>query len=161
MLNINKVSNSLVVEGLNNKFYPNDGRLSVPLNSIILVLDESDIVTFRSSANNNVYFSAKINQIRIAGETVNKNNIVSKFDSVANSSSGGGGGGDYDELERKLNAEITNRVNGDETLAGLINDEKQARINGDSNLQTQISGVTDNAISATVTGTTLILDNLS
>lgn len=159
MLNINKVSNSLVVEGLNNKFYPNDGRLSVPLNSIILVLDESDIVTFRSSANNNVYFSGKINQIRISGETVNKNNIVSKFDAVANSS--GGGSGDYDELERKLNAEITNRVNGDETLAGLINDEKQARINGDSNLQTQITGVTDNAISATVTGTTLKLDNLS
>ena len=159
MLNINKVSNSLVVEGLNNKFYPDNGRLSVPLNSIILVLDESDIVTFRSAANNNVYFSGKINQIRIDGETVNKNNIVSKFDEVANSS--GGGSGDYSELERKLNAEITNRVNGDETLAGLINDEKQARINGDSNLQTQISGVTDNAISATVTGTTLKLDNLS
>ena len=89
-----------------------------------------------------------------------KNNIVSKFDSVANSSSGGGGG-DYSELERKLNEEIVSRANGDETLAGLINDEKQARINGDSNLQTQISGVTDNAVKATVTGTTLKLDNLS
>jgi len=92
MLKIDKVNNSLVVEGLDNKLFPDNGKLSVPLNSILLVLDESNIVTFRSASNNNVFFSANINNIRISGESVTKENIVSKFDAVSNAASGGGGG---------------------------------------------------------------------
>ena len=93
MLSITKVNNTVQVDGLDNKLYPDNGRLAVPLNSILLVLDDSDIVTFRSASNNNVYFSAHISQIRISGATVTKQTIISAFDAVANASSGGGGGG--------------------------------------------------------------------
>lgn len=91
MLNITKNNNSLKVEGLNNKYFPDNGTLSVPLNSVILQIDDSNIVTFRSSANNDVYFSANISNIRIAGQTVTKQTIISAFDAVANAASGGGG----------------------------------------------------------------------
>lgn len=161
MLNITKSGNSLVVEGVSNKAYPDNGKLSIPMNSVIIVLDNSEFVTFRSSANNNVYFSANINQIRISGAAVTKQTIIAAFDTVANTSGGGGGGGgDYDALEAKVNQEILNRISGDSELSQLIDAEKTARQNADNNLQTQISTVTDDAVSATVSGTTLVLNNL-
>lgn len=92
MLYISKVNNSVKVEGLDNRLFPDNGTLTAPLNSVILVLDESEIVTFRSAANNNVFFSANISQIRISGSAVTKQTIISAWDAVANASSGGGGG---------------------------------------------------------------------
>ena len=162
MLNITKSGNSLVVEGVSNKAYPDNGKLSIPMNSVIIVLDDSEFVTFRSSANNNVYFSANINQIRISGASVTKQTIIAAFDAVANTSGGGGsGGGDVEEVERKLNQEILNRISGDAELSQLIDAEKTARQNADTALQTQINTVTDDAVKASVSGTTLILDKLS
>ena len=161
MLNITKTGNSLVVEGLDNRHYPDNGKLSIPMNSVIIVLDDSEFVTFRSSANNNVYFSANINQIRIAGAAVTKQTIIAAFDTVANTSGGGGGGGDYDALEAKVNQEILNRISGDAELSQLIDTEKTARQNADNNLQTQIDTVNDDAVKASVSGTTLVLDKLN
>ena len=161
MLNITKTGNSLVVEGLDNRHYTYNGKLSIPMNSVIIVLDESEFVTFRSSANNNCYFSANINQIRISGASVTKQTIIAAFDAVANTSGGGGGGGDVEEVERKLNQEILNRISGDSELSQLIDAEKTARQNADNNLQTQINTVNDDAVKASVSGTTLILDKLS
>ena len=161
MLNITKSGNSLVVEGVSNKAYPDNGKLSIPMNSVIIVLDNSEFVTFRSSANNNVYFSANINQIRISGAAVTKQTIIAAFDTVANASGGSGGGGDVEDVERKLNQEILNRISGDAELSQLIDTEKTARQNADNNLQTQIDSVNDDAVKASVSGTTLVLDKLN
>lgn len=144
MLNITKDGNSVRVEGTGNRYFPNDGCLSVPVNNIIIVLDESDFVTFRSAASNNVYFSANINQIRVEGQPVTKNNIITVCDTVFNTSQGGGGG-DYDDTE----------------IRQLIANESAARAQGDNNLQIQIDSVNDDAVKASVSGTTLILDKLS
>lgn len=163
MLNITKSGNSLVVEGVSNKAYPDNGKLSIPMNSVIIVLDDSEFVTFRSAASNNVYFSANINQIRISGAAVTKSTIITAFDAVANTSGsgGGGGGGDYDALEAKVNQEILNRISGDTELGQLIDDEKAARQNGDNNLQNQVDNINSDAVKASVSGTTLILDKLN
>lgn len=92
MIKISKSGNSLLVEGLDNIFYPDNGKLTFPLNSLILTIDESDMATFRSAANNDVMFSGLISEITISGSTVSKNDIVTKFDAVSNAASGGGGG---------------------------------------------------------------------
>ena len=91
MLNITKVNNSIKVEGLDNKQFPDNGTLMIPLNSVILTLDESNIATFRSAANNDVLFSGNINEITITGSTVTKQTITTAFTAIANSSGGGGG----------------------------------------------------------------------
>lgn len=146
MLEITKSNNSVVFTGTDNKYFPNNGKITVPLNSLIMVLDSSDMVTFRSSANNNVYCSGRISQIRIAGATVTKESIVAQFDAVSNSSQGGGGGGgDYDDTE----------------IRQMIANESAARAQADENLQTQINTVNDDAVSAQVIGTTLIINNLT
>ena len=91
MLKISKVNNSIKVEGLDNKQYPDNGVLMIPLNSVILETDESNIATFRSAANNDVLFSGNINEITIAGSSVTKQTITTAFTAVANAASGGGG----------------------------------------------------------------------
>ena len=93
MIKISKQNNSLIVEGIDNLFYPNNGDNSYPLNSLIVVTDNSDMATFRSVATNDVLFSGLIQNITINGEVVTKDNIIEKFDTVSNSSTGGGGGG--------------------------------------------------------------------
>ena len=96
MIKISKQNNSLIVEGIENAFYINNGDNSYPLNSLIVVTDNSDMATFRSVATNDVLFSGLINNITINGEAVTKDNIIQKFDTVSNSSTGGGGGGTVD-----------------------------------------------------------------
>lgn len=101
MIKISKQNNSLIVEGIDNVFYPNNGDNSYPLNSLIVVTDESDMATFRSVATNDVLFSGLINNITINGEVVTKDNIIQKFDAVSNSSTGGGGGGTVDAYTKE------------------------------------------------------------
>ena len=92
MLSITKVNNSIKVEGLDNKQFPDNGTLMIPLNSVILTLDESNIATFRSAANNDVLFSGVITDIQISGTPMTKQTITTAFTAIANSSGGGGGG---------------------------------------------------------------------
>ena len=91
MLSITKVNNSIKVEGLDNKQFPDNGTLMIPLNSVILTLDDSNIATFRSAANNDVLFSGVITDIQISGTPMTKQTITTAFTNVANSSGGGGG----------------------------------------------------------------------
>lgn len=92
MIKISKSGNAILVEGLDNVFYPNNGKITYPSNSIILTLDKSNMATFRSAANNDVLFSGLIEDITIAGSAVTKDNIVTNFGAVAYAASGGGGG---------------------------------------------------------------------
>ena len=104
MLQITKQGNSIVVEGLNHYFYPYNGTLEVPCNSVITVVDEGDIVLFRSASNYDVLFSAKIDEITIGGQSVTKDNVGEVFGALSNVSSGGGGL--TPEQEEKLNSAL-------------------------------------------------------
>lgn len=99
MIKINSNSNGFSVEGVNNVFYPDNGTLVFASNTVIMLLDDSEMVTFRSAANNDVLFSGLIGQIQIDGATVTKENIIDKFDEVANKEIGGGG--DMDDYYTK------------------------------------------------------------
>lgn len=91
MINILKQGSSLLITSDNNQFPWRDGKMSVPLNSIAYIIDESDYVTFRSVANNDILFTSLIGELKINNESVSKDNLITMFDSVANSSGGGGG----------------------------------------------------------------------
>lgn len=93
MIKISKSGNSILVEGLDNVFYPDNGKLTFPSNSLILTIDESDMAVFKSAANNDVMFSGLIEDITISDEAVTKDDIISKFGVIAYSTSGGGGTG--------------------------------------------------------------------
>ena len=109
MIKINSNSNGFSVEGVNNVFYPDNGTLVFAANTVIMVLDESEMVTFRSAANNDVLFSGLIGQIQIGGATVTKQNIIQKFDEVANKEIGGGDMDDY-YTKSETNALLSNKA---------------------------------------------------
>ena len=91
MLRINKEGSYIKVVGVENKLFPDNGSITFPLNSLVLTIDESDIATFRSAANNDVIFSAMIDELTISGNAVSKDNIMSAWSLVAYSTTGGGG----------------------------------------------------------------------
>ena len=72
----------------------------MPCNSVITVVDEGNIVLFRSASNYDVLFSAKIDEITINGQSVTKDNVGEVFGALSNVSSGGGL---TPEQEEKLN----------------------------------------------------------
>ena len=84
MIKIEKLNNGFKVEGIDNVLYPDNGTLVFGANTVILVTDESDMVTFRSASNFDVLFSGLLENITIDGESVTKDNIVTKFQAVAN-----------------------------------------------------------------------------
>ena len=84
MIKIVKLNNGFKVEGIDNVLYPDNGTLVFGPKTVILVTDESDMVTFRSASNFDVLFSGLIQNITIDGQSVTKDNIVEKFQAVAN-----------------------------------------------------------------------------
>lgn len=93
MFNISRSNNSLLITSNDNSQFPwKDGKMSIPMNSVTYVIDESDYIAFRSISNNDILFTALIDEIQIEGESVTKDTIIEKFDAVANGSTGGSGG---------------------------------------------------------------------
>ena len=128
MLQITKQGNSIVVEGLNHYFYPYNGTLEVPCNSVITVVDEGDIVLFRSASNYDVLFSAKVDEITINGQSVTKDNVGEVFGALSNTSSGGGGL--TPEQEEKLNNAVQiSDYNADKATQTTIDEAQTAEIN--------------------------------
>ena len=89
MTNIIKESSSFVIQGDINSYPFKDGKISLPLNSLYFVIDESNVVSFKQVNDNNTLLSVNINDLQINGEPATKENLIEKFDAVANGSMGG------------------------------------------------------------------------
>lgn len=131
MLQITKQGNSIIVKGLDHALYPYQGTLEIPCNSVITVVDEGDIVTFRSASNYDVLFSGLVTEITINGEAVTKENVGDKFGAISNTSSGGGEGGLTPEQEQRLNNAVQFAdYNADKEAQATIDESQNAAIEG-------------------------------
>ena len=92
MILINKVNNAIQITFEGNDKYLHNGIMDVAVNDLILVVDESDLATFKRSSTGDVLFSQLIDNIQISGESVTKDNIIEKFATIGYVSTGGGGG---------------------------------------------------------------------
>lgn len=95
MLNIERVKNGIIVKW--------DKRsITVPLNSVYAILDSSDMVLFKPSANiKQVLFFGLVKDIRINGKAVTRDNVIDKFNELSNAASSSSLG-DTTQLEEKL-----------------------------------------------------------
>lgn len=92
MIQIVKSGNTATIQFTNSDFYLfNSGQIIVPLNSLSMVVDKSDMATFRKSSNNDLLFSAKISKITMGGTQLTKANAKTLFDSILAGPTGGGG----------------------------------------------------------------------
>lgn len=110
MILINKVNNAIQITFEGNDKYLHNGIMDVAVNDLILVVDESDLATFKRSSTGDVLFSQLIDNIQIAGESVTKDNIIEKFATIGYGSSGGGGGVDADAVGEIVDQKIAESV---------------------------------------------------
>ena len=91
MIQIVKDGNVASILFTDSDFYLfNSGQIIVPLNSLSMVVDKSDMATFRKSSNNDLLFSAKISKITMGGTQLTKANAKTLFDSILAGPTGGG-----------------------------------------------------------------------
>lgn len=111
MILINKVNNAIQITFEGNDKYLHNGIMDVAVNDLILVVDESDLATFKRSSTGDVLFSQLIDNIQIAGESVTKDNIIEKFAAIGYGGTGGGGGGvDADAVGEIVDQKIAESV---------------------------------------------------
>ena len=150
MISINKQGNAIVIEFTDNDKYLFNGKIEVAPNELIVVVDQSDMVTFKRASNGDVLFSQLIDDIQIAGSPVTKDTIIDQFAIIGFTSGGGGGAGGAvssvngqtgdviitpaslnvytrAEVDAAINAETTERQKQDSALGGMIAAETAAR----------------------------------
>lgn len=89
MINIQRTGNAIVVDFTDNDKYLNNGTIEVAPNELMVVIDESNMATFKKMSNGDTLFGQLIDQIQIQGENVTKDNIIEKFGIIGFSAGGG------------------------------------------------------------------------
>lgn len=89
MINIQKTGNAIVIDFTDNDKYLNNGTIEVAPNELMVVIDESNMATFKKMSNGDTLFGQLIDQIQIQGENVTKDNIIEKFGIIGFSAGGG------------------------------------------------------------------------
>lgn len=144
MISINKQGNAIVIEFTDNDKYLFNGKIEVAPNELIVVVDQSNMVTFKRASNGDVLFSQLVDDIQIAGSPVTKDTVIDQFALIGFTSGGAvssvnGQTGDViitpaslnvytkAEVDAAINAETTERQKQDSALGGMIAAETAAR----------------------------------
>ena len=93
MISINKQGNAIVIEFTDNDKYLFNGTIEVAPNELMIVIDESNMATFKRSTNGDTLFSQLINKIQIGGTNVTKDTILDEFAKIGFTTGSGGSGG--------------------------------------------------------------------
>lgn len=93
MIQINKQGNAIVIEFTDNDKYLFDGTIEIAPNELMVVVDESEMATFKRVSNGDTLFSQRVEDIQINGITAAKDTVIDLFGSIGYTSGGGGGTG--------------------------------------------------------------------
>ena len=176
MININKQGNAIRIDFTDNDKYLFNGTMEVASNELMLVVDESDMITFKRTTNGDVLFSQTVDNIKIAGSAVTKDNVIEQFATIGYSQSGGGGGetgavtsvngqtGEVVLTASSLNAytktQTDDLINGVRTIANDANSKADAVTSRVQNVETSLEGKQDILVSGvnikTVNGQSIV-----
>ena len=175
MIEINKQGNAIRIDFTDNDKYLFNGTMEVAPNELMLVVDESDMITFKRTTNGDVLFSQTVDNIRIAGSAVTKDNVIEQFATIGYSQSGGGGeagavtsvNGQTGEVvltASSLNAytktQTDDLVNGVRTIANDANSKADAVTSRVQNVETSLEDKQDTLVSGvnikTVNGQSIV-----
>ena len=82
MIEINKQGNAIRIDFTDNDKYLFNGTMEVASNELMLVVDESDMITFKRATNGDVLFSQIVDNIKISGSAVTKDNVIEQFATI-------------------------------------------------------------------------------
>lgn len=118
MITIEKNGNAIKFTFDDNGHYLQNGVIEVPINSLSMVMDESDMVTFKRAQSNDIFVSAKYEDFGMTKaelEAWYKNNMVG--------ATGGGGGGSI-TIDPSLDSGSTNAVANSAITKSVMVDSK-------------------------------------
>ena len=175
MIEINKQGNAIRIDFTDNDKYLFNGTMEVASNELMLVVDESDMITFKRTTNGDVLFSQAVDNIKIAGSAVTKDNVIEQFATIGYSQSGGGGesgavtsvNGQTGEVvltASSLNAytktQTDDLINGVRTIANDANSKADAATSRVQNVETSLGNKQDTLVSGvnikTVNGQSIV-----
>ena len=131
-IQLSKNGNAVKFDFDDNSHYLNDGTIEVPVNSLTLVTDESDMFTFKKAASDDIFISGLYEEIGMS-----KSELIAWYKDNMVGSTGGGG---------VTSGEVQTMI--DESVSGLSDDI--STVSGDVST---LSGAVDsnhNAITAVV-----------
>lgn len=119
MITLNASGGSVTFTFSGNSTYLNDGQITVPVNSLALIIDESDMATFRKAASNDIFVSANIAEFGMTKAELESWYKANMVDTSAITTSITSGSTDsqvpsakavYDYVDTKI-AELLNQIN--------------------------------------------------
>ena len=113
MITLNASGGSVTFTFSGNSTYLNDGTIEVPVNSLALIIDESDMATFRKAASNDIFVSANIAEFGMT-----KDELMAWYKANMVGSTGGGGGVTPEEVEEMIDEAISGI-----TVSGVTEEE--------------------------------------
>lgn len=84
MVNINKQGGTICINSDEKTFPFKNSKISLPLNSLYFIIDDSNVVSFKSIYSNYTILTVNINNLQINNEEITKENLIEKFDSLSN-----------------------------------------------------------------------------
>lgn len=129
MITLTASGSSVTFEFSGNSTYLNDGTITVPVNSLALIIDESDMATFRKAASNDIFVSANIAEFGMT-----KAELESWYKANMVGSTGGGGGVTSGEVQTMIDEAVSGKVDADfdNSLGFDINDDLGVYAEGNS-----------------------------
>lgn len=131
MITLNASGSSVTFTFDGNSTYLNDGTIEVPKNSLALIIDKSDMATFRKAASNDIFVSANIAEFGMT-----KDELMAWYKANMVGSTGGGGGVTSGEVQTMIDESISGKANSSD-----VTEEISAAVSGKVN-------VSDNIVSA-------------
>ena len=136
MITLSASGGSVTFTFSGNSTYLNDGQITVPVNSLALIIDESDMATFRKAASNDIFVSANIAEF---GMTKAELESWYKANMVGSTGGGSGSGVTPSEVQTMIDESISGKTNQSDFTAFTASTD--AALSGKVN-------VSDNIVSA-------------
>lgn len=134
MITLNASGSSVIFTFDGNSTYLNDGAITVPKNSLALIIDESDMATFRKAASNDIFVSANIAEFGMT-----KDELMAWYKANMVSSGGGGGGVTPEEVEEMINEAVSGKADSSDVYL-------KSETSGSTELATAFAGKQDQLI---------------
>ena len=120
MITLNASGGSITFEFSGNSTYLNDGTITVPVNSLALIIDESDMATFRKAASNDIFVSANVSEFGMT-----KDELIAWYKENMVGSTGGGGGITSGEVQTMIDESISGKAD-----SSAVTEEINAAVSG-------------------------------
>lgn len=104
MITLNASGGSVTFTFSGNSTYLNDGTITVPQNSLALIIDESNMATFRKAASNDIFVSANIAEFGMT-----KDELMAWYKANMVGSTGGGGGVTSGEVQTMIDEAVSGK----------------------------------------------------